>query len=152
MHEEYFKQAAKNAQKATCTHAHCGAVIVSTDDKIIGSGYNTPPLNDETQRMCDKKFDNTKRSGYDTTCCVHAEWNAIINALRDFPDKVVGSSLYFMRVDNKGNFTNAGEPFCTVCSRLALQSGITQFGLWNDGPQMFDTKEYNKLSYEFHAK
>lgn len=150
-HKKYFKLAAKVAKQATCTNAHCGAVIVSGDE-VIGTGYNAPPLNDESQRMCDKKFDNSKRPGYDTTCCVHAEWNAIIDALKNNSDKIEGSTLYFMRVSEKGEFTDAGLPFCTVCSRLALQSGIKYFGLWNDGPQMFDTKKYNKISYKFHTK
>lgn len=150
-HERYFKLAAKVAKQATCTHAHCGAVIVSGVE-VIGRGYNAPPLNDESQRMCSKKFDNSKRPGYDTTCCVHAEWNAIIDALKNNSDKVEGSTLYFMRVSEKGELTDAGLPFCTVCSRLALQSGIKYFGLWNDGPQMFDAKKYNKLSYKFHTK
>lgn len=152
MHEEYFTLAAKIAQKATCNHARCGAIIVSTDGDVIGSGYNAPPLNDESQRMCGKLFDSSIKPKYDTTCCIHAEWSAIINALRCYPDKVTGSTLYFMRIDGNNEFTNAGKPFCTVCSRLALQCGIAQFGLWNDGPQMFGTAKYNLESYEFHSK
>jgi deoxycytidylate deaminase len=151
MHEKFFNQAANVARGATCHNAKCGSVIVSEDGVIIGRGFNAPPLGDESQRMCDQKgIDKSKKPGYDKTCCVHAEWNAIIDALATNAGKVKGSTLYFMRISDDGSFTDAGAPYCTVCSRLALQSGIAIFGLWNDGPQMFDTKNYNQISYDFY--
>lgn len=150
MHTAYFEEAQKVAQRATCDRAHCGAVIVSKDGQIIGRGYNAPPLGDESQRMCDAQLDKSIKQNNDKTCCVHAEWNAIIDALKHHPQKVEGSTLYFMRVDTAGNFTQAGDPYCTVCSRLALESGIQTFGLWNNGPEMIDTEEYNKKSYNYY--
>jgi len=54
-----------------------------------------------------------------------------------------------MRTNDEGEFTEAGEPYCTVCSRLALQSGVKVFGLWNGGPEMIDTEKYNQKSYAF---
>ena len=149
--EDYFKEAGKVAQSATCHNAKCGSVIVSEDGKIIGRGFNAPPLGDESQRMCDQKgIDKSKKPGYDKTCCVHAEWNAIIDTLSTNAGKIKGSTLYFMRISDDGSFTDAGVPYCTVCSRLALQSGVATFGLWNGGPQMFDTKHYNQISYDFY--
>jgi len=151
MHEKYFEEARKVATRAMCHRAHCGAVIVK-DGEVIGQGYNAPPLQDEAQRMCNHEdFNLTKKTKSDKTCCVHAEWNAILDALARNSEKVSGSTLYFMRVDDNGNFTEAGEPYCTVCSRLALQSGVKFFGLWNKGPQMWDTKEYNLKSYAFFS-
>ena len=150
MHEQYFEAAREVATHAMCHRAHCGAVIVK-DGKVIGRGYNAPPLEDESQRMCDHEdFNLTKKVKSDKTCCVHAEWNAIVDALVHNADKMKGSTLYFMRVDEEGNVTDAGEPYCTVCSRLALQSGVKTFALWNDKPQLFDTKIYNQKSYEFY--
>lgn len=150
MDEEYFKQAQAEALKATCNRAHCGAVIVSKDGQIIGRGYNAPPLGDESQRMCDAELDKSIKQNNDKTCCVHAEWNAIMDALKHRGDKIEGSTLYFMRVDDKGEFTEAGQPYCTVCSRLALESGVKTFGLWNDGPELFDTARYNQVSYDYY--
>jgi hypothetical protein len=149
MHKDYFEEARKVACKATCNRAHCGSVIVSRSGKIIGRGYNAPPLGDESQRMCDEIFDTTKKPKSDKTCCVHAEWNAIMDALKHFGKEVEGSTLYFMRVDESGAMTDAGDPYCTVCSRLALESGIAVFGLWNDGPDLIDTNKYNQRSYDF---
>jgi len=125
--EKFFKIAADVAKNATCTHAKCGAIIVSKDGEIIGRGFNAPPLNDESQRMCNILSDLELKPKYDKTCCVHAEWNAIIDALKNNAGRIDGSTLYFMRIDKNGDFTDAGEPFCTVCSRLALQSGVAEF-------------------------
>lgn len=150
MHEQYFEQAQKIAQQATCNQAKCGAVIVAATGEIIGRGYNGPPKGDENQRMCDVTIESELKPLSDKTCCVHAEWNALIDALKHHGDKVDGSTLYFMRVDKKGEFTEAGRPWCTVCSRLALESGVATFGLWNDGPDMIDTFSYNKMSYEYY--
>jgi deoxycytidylate deaminase len=148
-HEQFFEEARKVATTATCNRAHCGAVIVSKDERIIGRGYNAPPQGDESQRMCDVVLDKSIKQNNDKTCCVHAEWNAIIDALKHHGDKIEGSTLYFMRVNDNNEFTEAGDPYCTVCSRLAMESGITTFGLWNDGPEMFDASDYNLKSYEF---
>lgn len=150
MHEDYFKEAQKVAQQATCNRAHCGAIVVSTDNRIIGRGYNAPPLGDESQRMCDVELDQSIKKNNDKTCCVHAEWNAILDALKHHADKVEGSTLYFMRVDEAGEYTEAGEPYCTVCSRLALESGVAVFGLWNEGPDMINSDDYNKKSYAYY--
>lgn len=150
INRRFFQEAANVAKGATCTHAKCGAVIVSKDGEVIGRGFNAPPLNDESQRMCDTPFDLGLKPKYDKTCCVHAEWNAIIDALKNSSTKIEGSVLYFMRIDEGGGFTDAGDPFCTVCSRLALQSGIGEFALWDDGPQIYDTKSYNSKSYDYH--
>jgi len=148
-HEHFFEEARKVATRATCNKAHCGAVIVTTNGEIIGRGYNAPPEGDESQRMCDVELDKTIKQNNDKTCCVHAEWNAIIDALKHHGKKIEGATLYFMRVDDNNGVTEAGDPYCTVCSRLAMESGIKTFGLWNDGPQMIDASEYNLKSYEF---
>ena len=149
MHEQFFKKTQAIAQKATCTRARCGSIIVAADGEIIGEGFNAPPQNDESQRMCSAKLDKTIKQNYDKTCCVHAEWNAIIDALQHNASKIVGATLYFMRVDEAGDFTEAGQPYCTVCSRLALQSGVATFGLWNNGPEMIPASTYNVRSYSY---
>lgn len=149
MHEKYFKEAQQVALQATCNRAHCGAVIVAKDGTIIGRGFNAPPNNDESQRMCDVELDKTIKQNNDKTCCVHAEWNAILDTLKHNGDKIEGSTLYFMRVGEEGEFTGSGKPYCTVCSRLALQSGVAEFGLWHDGAVMFNTSTYNQKSYAF---
>jgi deoxycytidylate deaminase len=145
----FFEAAAAVARNATCYRAHCGSVIVK-DGEVIGMGYNSPVLDDETNRMCDEEYDLSVKRKYDKTCCVHAEWRAILDACKRSAEKLGGSALYFMRVDEQGNFTDAGAPYCTTCSRLALESGVGQFALWNGGgADVYDTAEYNRRSYSY---
>lgn len=144
--------AAEEARMATCHRAKCGSVIVAADGEIIGRGHNGPALDDESQRTCEEEWDLGVKPKYDKTCCIHAEWNAVLDACKTNPQKLSGSTLYFMRIDEQGNFTEAGEPYCTVCSRLTLASGVENFALWNSGPDICSTREYNLKSYAFFAK
>ena len=120
--------------------------------EIIGEGYNAPPLNDVNQRKCNCKFDLSIKPKYDKTYCIHAKWNAIINALKMNGSRIDCETLYFMRVDENGNWEpSAGKPFCTVCSRLALQSGLANFALWVDNkPKIYTTSDYNDESYKYY--
>lgn len=149
-HIRFFTAAGDVAKNALCLRALCGSVVVSAEGNIIGTGYNAPPFDVIEDRKCELEFDTTRKPKSDKTCCVHAEWNAILDAFKSFPSMVEGSSLYFMRIDDDGHFTDAGSPYCTVCSRLALQSGIKFFGLWTqDAPSMIPTHQYNDLSYQY---
>lgn len=144
----WMNAAATVAKKALCLKAKCGAVIVK-DNQIIGEGYNAPPLDQEENRMCDKTFGPGKPK-YDRTCCVHAEWRAVMDALRTNPEKVNGSKLYFTRIGADGQIKKSGKPYCTVCSRLALDAGIAYFLLWHDeGIAEYPTSEYDRLSYQY---
>ncbi|MFH1129247.1 MAG: deaminase [Patescibacteria group bacterium] len=145
---QWMCEAKKVAQKALCHKAKCGAVIVN-DNKIIGQGYNAPPLDQEDNRVCGKEFGSGKPK-YDKTCCMHAEWRAIIDALKINPDRLKGSKLYFVRVDENGEIKKSGKPYCTVCSRMALDAEIAYFLLWHEeGICEYPTQEYNQLSYQY---
>jgi deoxycytidylate deaminase len=144
----WMYQAAEQAELALCARAKCGTVIVS-GGKAIGLGYNAPALDSEENRMCGDDFVPGKPR-YDKTCCIHAEWRAIMDALTRHADRIAGSTLYFTRVDAGGGILKAGQPFCTVCSRLALDSGIATFVLWQEaGLAAYETQEYNRVSYEY---
>ena len=145
---EYIKKAAKIALDATCERSQCGSVIVNNDE-IIGSGFNSPPRNNNQKRCSDAK-DSYHKKVTDKTCCVHAEQRAIMNALRNNKNKLLGSRLYFIRLDKEGNPSKAGNPYCTICSKMALDVGIKEFVLWHEqGICVYDTEEYNALSFQF---
>lgn len=148
-HEDYFKEAGKVAEQALCLRDKCGAVIVF-EGEIIGKGYNAPPKDDIAERKCHLDLVVSLKPKSDRTCCLHAEWRAILDALPT--GKIVGSTLYFVRVNDEGQLKESdGIPYCTVCSRLALDTGIKFFGLWTKlGSKLFLTKEYNDISYAFH--
>lgn len=144
----YFQAAAEVAAHATCTRAKCGSIIVK-DGIVLGSGFNSPALNDEGQRLCEAEMNTSEKPKYDKTCCIHAEWRAVLEACKTHASELTGSTLYFMRVDESGNFTDAGDPFCTVCSRLTMDAGVAEFALYNDqGADIYTLDEYNLKSYE----
>jgi dCMP deaminase len=150
-HEAYFYEALDEAKKATCERRRCGSVVVSASGEIIGRGWNGPPAGDELQRRCGRKVELHPDFKGDKTCCPHAEWRAIFEALRSAPDRIVGSALYFAAVDEMGNHVFAGEPYCTICSKMALDVGIAWFGLWHEhGIRMYDVREYNDISFAWH--
>ena len=81
---------------------------------------------------------------------MHAEQRAIMDALKHHPDKIAWSRLYFIRLDENGLPARSGEPYCTLCSKMALDAGIAEFVLWKEkGVCVYDTDEYIVFSYEF---
>lgn len=145
--EKYFKQAAKIAIRSRCLRAKCGSIIVK-DKQIIGTGFNSPPLNNIPSECVKEKLKPNFKS--DRTCCIHAEQRAIIDALKNNPDKIKGSRIYFIRLNKKEKIERAGKPYCTICSKLALETGITEFALWHDkGICIYRTDEYNNLSFQY---
>lgn len=145
----WMNEAARVAEKSLCLRAKCGTVIVK-DGEIIGEGYNAPPLDDVSHRICLDEDKSYGKPNYDRTCCMHAEWRAILDAMKRNPDKISGSQLYFTRVNDVGETKRSGQPYCTVCSRFALDAGIADFVLWHEnGICMYPTDEYNTLSCKY---
>ncbi|NQV91742.1 hypothetical protein HQ489_04680 [Candidatus Woesearchaeota archaeon] len=137
----------KVAQDSTCGWSKCGSVIVK-NDSIIGEGFNSPAGNESAR--CGVKKSSYDLKVTDKTCCVHAEQRAIMNALKKNYDEIKGSRLYFIRLDEEGNKTKAGDPYCTICSKMALDVGVKEFVLWREeGVCVWDTKEYNDVSFNY---
>ena len=135
------------AMWAKCKRSKCGAVIVSKDGRIIGEGYNSQPCDVEGECFKDSLPANFKS---DKTCCIHAEARAINSALRFRGSEIDGSTLYFMRLNDNDEPESCGEPYCTMCSKLALDVGISRFALYHaDGFRSYDTNHYNKLSFQY---
>lgn len=147
--ENYMLQAAEIAKLATCERAKCWSMIIK-NWKQIGAGYNSPAKHLESQRRCHIKKDSYDPKVTDKTCCIHAEQRAMFQALKNFPNEIRGSDLYFIRLDAKWEITRAGKPYCTICSKMALDLGIKHFILWHEeGIVVYNTEEYNTLSYEY---
>ncbi len=147
--KKFIEAAIREAGKSTCKRDRCGSIIVN-DGEIIGKGYNSPPAGLESQRCCSRDKNSLHKKITDKTCCIHAEQRAIFDALRNSPQKIKGSTLYFIRLDNDGKITIAGKPYCTICSKSALDCGIKYFVLYHkEGICTYETEEYNKLSYTY---
>jgi len=141
--------ALEQARAATCRRAKCGSVIVSSD-LVIGAGMNGPPGQLASQQRCLRRHELAPGFKSDTTCCIHAEQRAIMEALRHHPGRVVGARLYFVRLNAAGQLGVAGRPYCTHCSKLALDAGLAEFVLWqSQGITVYDAIEYNDLSFQW---
>src|SRR3989344_1023965 len=145
----YLHDAATAAAYAGCFRSKCGSVIVK-DDQIIGKGYNAPPLDVKLEYCLKDSLPSNFKS--DKTCCMHAEQRAIMDALQHHPDKLPGSRLYFIRLDEQGQKKKSGDPYCTICSKFSLDAGIGEFVLWREeGLCVYDTVKYNELSFKFRG-
>lgn len=146
----YFLDIAKTtALKATCLRDKCGSIIVK-DNKIIWSGFNSPPANQENQRRCNIDKSTYHKKVKDTTCCIHAEQRAIMDALKNHPDKIKWSRLYFVRLDINWNISSCGKPYCTICSKMTLDSWVSEFVLLHtEWIAIYTSDEYNILSFEY---
>lgn len=149
----YLNEAVKIAlMNSSCLRARCGSIIVSNNE-IIGRGFNSPPGNLESQRRClllKKDLDNKVT---DKTCCMHVEQRAIFDALRRNPEKLEGSRLYFARLGADDIIEMAGNPYCTICSKSALDVGIKEFVLFHKkGIFVYNTDEYNEISFNYKGE
>lgn len=134
------------AKLATCKRSKCGSIIVS-DGVIIGEGYNSMPCDVNGECFKDTLAPTFKS---DKTCCIHAEQRAIIDALIKNSDKVRGSTLFFIRLDEGDNPKQSGKPYCSICSKMALDVGIENFVLWHkEGWTAYRTEEYNELTFQY---
>lgn len=143
--EAWLARATEVARSGSCLRSRCGAVIVA-DGVEIGAGYNSLP-GDCVPTVC---FKDQLPDGFrsDRTCCIHAEARAIFDAVRRHGGQVDGATLYFARVDDAGRFTPAGDPYCTMCSKAALEARVETFVLGHaDGPVAYPTDEYNLRSF-----
>jgi deoxycytidylate deaminase len=141
------------ALSATCLRSKCGSIVVASDNTIIGRGYNSPPKESESQRRCTNEKTEYHTKVTDKTCCIHAEQRALLDALRTHPREIQGATLYFIRLDTDGNPQYAGKPYCTICSKMALDCGIAYFALWRkEGWQRYEAEIYNTLSYGFDGE
>lgn len=147
--ENWFDEACHLAGRALCLRSRCGAVLVR-DGVAIGRGYNGPPVDDLKLRVCETIKPSGKKPKSDRTCCLHAEWRALLGALTDHPGEVEGSTMVFVRVDVWGNLRRSGNPYCTVCSRLTLERGVKSWLLWHAGGiREYSTLEYHQLSQRY---
>lgn len=145
LNNSHFNELIREAKKSTCCRSKCGSIIIN-NNIIIGSGYNSQPC--DVEGTCFK--DNlSKDFKSDRTCCIHAEQRAILDAIKNNSHLVKGSVLYFIRLDENDNPKISGDPYCTICSKLALDVGIGFFTLLHsDGWTAYETDYYNKLSFK----
>ncbi|MCQ2398858.1 MAG: dCMP deaminase family protein [Sphaerochaetaceae bacterium] len=107
--DEYFMAVAVlSSMRSKDPNTQVGACIVTSDRKIVGTGYNGFPIgcsDDELPWDREGNFYDTK---YPYVC--HAELNAILNSTRNLK----GCSLYVALFP------------CNECAKAIIQSGIKE--------------------------
>jgi len=145
----FIDKAIEIAKNSQCNRSRCGSVIVK-EEEIIGKGFNSPPAGKYSHKRCSIKKGNIHLKVTDKTCCIHAEQRAIMDSLKNSANKIKGSTLYFIRLDSDGKKEFAGKPYCTICSKMALDIGIKSFILLHEkGVCVYDTEEYNDISFGY---
>lgn len=144
-----MQRAIVQARNATCARRHCGAVVVK-DGVILGEGFNSPAGGDRSVVRCQCNKTQYHPKVTDKTCCMHAEVRAMLAALSRYSEKVPGATLFFASVDSNGRKLFSSHPYCTLCSKMALDIGLKEFVLWHaTGITAYATAEYNELSYAY---
>jgi len=123
--ERYYLNIAKEiGERSTCLRRKFGAILVSTENVIVGTGYNGSArgvINCVDNGTCLKDAHNAEHySNYDWCPAVHAEENAIINSDRA---QRIGATLYIVGVDAKTGKLTFSWP-CKRCKRKLINSMI----------------------------
>lgn len=109
----YMNYALNISTGANCIKGKVGAVLVK-DNQIIAEGVNSVPngITPCTEETCLRKKLNLK-SGENQELCfvVHAEQNALINALNN-------------KVDVKDSILYVTKQPCIICAKMLINSGI----------------------------
>ncbi len=138
-------------ENSRCLSAKCGAIIVvDGTTKIIGTGANGPAGKEKCR--CKDKYTIPNDNRHDLTCCVHAEWRAILSAMPFNQMKIKNSSLYFIRLSDDGkDLQYCDDTYCTVCSRLILEAGLRSVILYQTkGIFEYSAQKFNNLSYKHY--
>lgn len=149
--EYWMERAAEQARRATCERDRCGAVVMRAG-KIVGAGFNGP-VRGFAPRCATAKTSPLKPKS-DRTCCVHAEWRALLEATQELGGKLRACVLFFTRVERSGEGQRvaSGLPYCTVCSRLAHELGLEYWVLDHGAPRglvEYTAAQYDEISHEF---
>lgn len=145
-HQRFIDLAAAVALQSTCARKRCGSIIV-VNETVVGSGFNSPPP--DTPHRCLTVKASLAHPRADRTCCVHAEQRALF-CFADWPTwPNQKPRLYFARLDDAGKLAPSGHPYCTACSRLALDRGIHEWVmLTTEGIRVWPAALFDELSHQ----
>ena len=123
VHEYYMNICVAASLRSTCMRRKVGAVIVK-DNRILSTGYNGAPSGvpnciDDCNRCYRSKHNIPSGEMLDMCFAVHAEQNAIMNALKTGED-LKGAVIYVNTYP------------CATCFKLIVQSGIREVYFINE--------------------
>lgn len=120
-HEHFLKEAFIEAEKSTCEKQKVGALIVK-DNKIIARGYNHKINKKACDECLRKKYNLHKGENVEICYGIHAEQDAILNALNEGID-ITRGVIYIVAI-KKGKKRIHKFPYCTVCSRIMAKTKL----------------------------
>ena len=130
---EYFIGIAEAVSKrSTCPRAHVGAVIVDERNRIIGTGYNGSPPNQDhcSDVTCDLQVDIDGK--YHCQRTIHAEVNAAIHSYGDLE----GAVVYIYKYNSPASI---GSQSCHECKKVLMSAGIRAiYSVDNEGTSHLD--------------
>lgn len=127
------------AARSPCRRLRVGALLVDIQDgTILGYGTNGPVPGEPPCTSC-RREDLGIESGtrVEVGACVHAEWNAVLNAGRS----TVRSRILLGSLDETGRLTDRAP--CPVCARLLLAAGVHRAAeiVTDEGSRTVDLRE-----------
>lgn len=133
----YMNYALTISANANCIKGKVGAILVK-NNKIISEGVNSVPngITPCTEETCLRKKLNLK-SGENQELCfvVHAEQNALINALNN-KINVKNSTLYVTK-----------QP-CIICAKMLINAGIKKIIYLKEYPDKYSEDLLNQVGIE----
>jgi len=138
MNEDFFWNICEEELlKSNCCLIHFGSCLVK-DGVVIGRGHNYA-LNPECATYCIKNKIKNLEVGKNSALCyaIHSEWMTLIDALRNKPNMVKGSTLYIIGRRPDGSLWKSNFFACTICSRLLNYCGVKDLkekkhgGIWH---------------------
>jgi len=125
------------AEQSECKSRQVGAIIVK-DNRLVSEGWNSPPPKcspDDCIRCKDRTKGGPSGMGLDNALCIHAEANAIANAVNQ------GISL----ADAEMWCTN--KP-CDICAGLISRTGIKAVYFLNMYDGLYNEMIFKKAGVE----
>lgn len=110
--DEYFYEMARVvALRATCPRRNVGAVLVSTENRVLATGYNGAPsgMRHCTDVGCEVVDNHCQRA-------IHAEVNAVAQAAM-YGIPIKGARLYLYTGEDR-------IPPCRECTKVLLAAGV----------------------------
>ncbi len=135
-----FDKAKEQANLSPCQKSKRGAVIF-TSNMILAVGNNAPP----DPLVCNPEICRAICARY----TVHAEQNAILNALRD-KQHLLGATVFHIKVSSDGLAVSSNDLSCIECSRLVLREKIKEFILFQDaGYVAYPALEFHQRTLDY---
>jgi len=174
--------ALKAVHESKCGRSRCAAIIVDARmGDELADGVNGPAAGSAPR--CGRKSEIRPGFKSDRTCCVHAEQRAIMRLIEhreaglDFPSGGFPPGrrlrMYFARAASgiaaeaadeatslRGSeeairelLEPSGPPYCTICSKMALDAGIAEWCLMHPGGiYVYDALDYDARSFAYDGE